>query len=170
MRDEYLIRCAQSGDKQALDKLVRRYYDKIYAFCYHHIGNPQTAEDICQDTFCSVLAHIEEYRHYDKFQNYLYVVAGNKCKDFYKKKKLIYVEAVIEDEETAKESFEDDFTLRELVQGLPKELQEVIILRFYQQLRYQDIAKIVHISTSLVKYRVKKATALLKEELERSSL
>lgn len=155
------------GDKQALDKLIRCYYDKIYAYCHHHVQDKQMAEDICQETFYHALAHIERYRHYDKFQNYLYVIAGNQCKDFYKKKKLIYMDE-IPDKTEESEGFENAITMQELVQHLPQELKEVIILRFYQELKYQDIAKIINCSTSLVKYRVKKALDLLKEEWERS--
>lgn len=167
MFDTYIIRCAQAGDKQALDKLVRRYYDAIYTYCHHHVQDQQIAEDICQETFYRALAHIEEYKHYDKFQNYLYVIAGNQCKDFYKKKKPIYISEISEKED-ATESFEEVITMKELVQKLPVELKEVIVLRFYQELKYQDIAKIIHCSSSLVKYRVQRAIELLREEWERS--
>lgn len=167
MIEEYLLRRAQDGDKEALDKLIRRYYDKVYTYCYHHTDDSEAAEDICQETFCSVLEHIGEYRHYNKFLNYLYVIAGNKCKDFYKKKKLIYLDKLPEGEAQEYE-WESDIAMRQLVQSLPSELREVIILRFYQELKYQDIAKILQISSSLVKYRVKKAIFCLQEELERS--
>ncbi len=167
MIDEYLIRCAQNGDKDALNKLIGRYYDKIYTYCYHHTGNIQSAEDLCQDTFCSMLNHIEEYRHYNKFQNYLYIIAGNKCKDYYKKKKPIYLDEIPENITQTCE-LETDYEMKEFVNTLPSELKEVIILRFYQELKFQDIANILHISNSLVKYRVKKAISLLQEGIERS--
>lgn len=161
MTDEALLHRAQSGDKDALEELVRRYYDKIYAYCFHHTGDRQTAEDLCQETFCSMLEHLEEYRHYGRFANYLYVIAGNKCKDFYKKKKPLYCEIVPEEENVS--AADEEISMRELVHKLPRELEEVVILRFYQDLRYRDIARILRISSSLVKYRVKKAVALLKE-------
>ncbi len=165
--DEYLIRCAQNGDKEALSKLIGRYYDKIYTYCYHHTSDIQSAEDLCQDTFYSMLKHIEEYRHYSKFQNYLYIIAGNKCKDYYKKKKPIYLDEIPENI-TKTDGFETDYEMKELVNMLPKELKEVIILRFYQESKFQDIANILQISNSLVKYRVKKAISFLQEEMERS--
>ena len=167
MIDEYLIRCTQNGDKEALNKLIERYYDKIYTYCYRHTGNIQSAEDLCQDTFCSMLNNIEEYRHYNKFQNYLYIIAGNKCKDYYKKKKPIYLEEIPENIIQTCE-LETDYEMKEFVNMLPKELKEVIILRFYQELKFQDIANILQISNSLVKYRVKKAISFLQGEMERS--
>lgn len=163
MLDEYLIRRAQAGDRDALDRLVRRYYEKIYAYCSRHVGEKQAAEDLCQDTFVSMLEHIEDYRHYDKFQNYLYVVAGNKCRDFYRRKKPLCC-AEVPEQPTA--GSEEELLMRELVRKLPEELREAVMLRFYQELKYSDIAKILGISASLAKYRVKKAVACLREELE----
>lgn len=165
MTDDVLLRRAQSGDKDALEALVRRYYDNIYSYCFHHVGDRQTAEDLCQETFCSMLEHLEEYRHYDRFGNYLYVIAGNKCKDLYKKKKPLYCGDVPEEGENVS-VVDEEISMRELVHKLPKELEEVVILRFYQDLRYRDIAKILKISSSLVKYRVKKAVALLRIGME----
>lgn len=117
-----------------------------------------------------MLEHLDEYRHYGKFQNYLYVIARNKCKDFYKKKKSIYYNEIPEHEIAKMQVFgtENTILLRELVHHLPKELEEAVILRFYQDLKYQDIAKILNISNSTAKYRVKKAIGLLREELKRS--
>lgn len=165
MTDEALLRRARSGDKDALEGLVQRYYDNIYSYCFHHVGDRQAAEDLCQETFCSMLEHLEEYRHYDRFGNYLYVIAGNKCRDFYKKKRPLYCEAIPEGEGSMSAA-DEEISMRELVHRLPKELEEVVILRFYQDLRYQDIARILGVSSSLVKYRVKRAVALLKEACE----
>lgn len=170
--DEYLIRRVQNGDKTAMEKLIRRYYDKIYLYCYAHIRDIPTAQDLTQETFCSVIAHMNDYVHYDKFQNYLYVVAGNKCKDYYRKKKPVYLAELPELPENAPERGkpgpEESLFLRELVEQLPEELSAVVILRFYQDMKYQDIARVLQISNSLVKYRVKKAISLLRSEMERS--
>lgn len=171
MIEEYLLRRAQEGDKEALDKLIRRYYDKIYAYCYHKTNDSGAAEDICQDTFISMLEHLGEYKHYNKFLNFLYVIAGNKCKDYFKKKKPVYLDEIPEDKlqnGQQQSDLEDGVLIKELVNNLPGELREVIILRFYQELKYQDIARILQISNSLVKYRVKKAISYLQAEMERS--
>ncbi len=167
MIEEHLIHCAQSGDKEALEKLIRKYYDKIYAYCYHHTENRQIAEDLCQETFCSLLENLDNYRHYGKLQNYLYIIAGNKCKDYFKKKKPLYFDELPEDRAESY-GLESDYEIKEVVEKMPQELKEVVILRFYQDLKYQDIAQILQISNSLAKHRVKKALSFLREELEGS--
>lgn len=168
--DDYLVRQLQGGDKSALEKLIRQHYDKIYSYCYFHVKDMQAAQDLTQETFCSVVAHIGEYMHYGKFLNYLYAVAGNKCKDYYRKKKPLYTEDLPEEAERSTDEGDvaEKLFLRELVAGLPKELEEVIILRFYEDLKYKDIAKILGVGSSLVKYRVKKALQMLRDEMERS--
>ena len=168
LMDEYLIRCAQNGNKDALDKLIRRYDDSILRYRMHHVRERHVAEDICQETFVSMIQHIEDYRHYDKFQNFLYVIAGNKCRDFYKRRKPVYLEDVPE-QMKSEGADEEQILIKELVHILPKELQEVVILRFYQELRYRDIADILQISVSNAKYRVKRAVEMLRTELEERS-
>lgn len=168
LMDEYLIRSAQNGNKEALDKLIRRYYDSIYRYCLHHVGDKHVAEDLCQETFVSMIKQIDNYRHFDKFQNFLYVIAGNKCKDFYKKKKPLYLEDVPEQVQETNGK-EEQILIQELVHVLPKELQEVVILRFYQELKYRDIADILQITVSGAKYRVKRAVEMLRIEMEERS-
>lgn len=169
MIDSYYIQRARNGDQDAMDQLIRRYYDKIYTYCFHHVQEPQTAQDLCQETFIRMMAHIADYRHYGKFLNYLYTIAGNLCTDFYKKKQpMSYDMDASAKEKLQTDSDEEKVLLRALVDQLPPEFREAVILRFYQELRYQDIAKVLQISSSLARYRVKKALALLREELERS--
>lgn len=165
MQTEKLIRMAQRGDKSALDKLIRLYYDSIFSYCYHHVGNRQEAEDLCHDTFCSVLENLEDYHHIGKFQNYLYVVARNKCKNYYKKHRELLMENLPEQTQTFFE-VEEGMEINDLVKSLPEELQEVIILRFYQDLNYRSIAQIMGYSLSTAKYRVKKALLIIKNEWE----
>ncbi len=167
MQTEKLIRKAQDGDLSALNELIRAYYDSVFSYCYHHVGNRQTAEDLCHDTFCSVLENLENYHHVGKFQNYLYVVAGNKCKNYYKKHREELVSEIPEQIQSF--SGEDEKEgIRDLVRRLPEEFREAVMLRFYQDLDYRSIARIIGCSVSTAKYRVKRALAMLKSEWERS--
>lgn len=175
MLDEYLIKQLQAGDKTAMEKLIRRYYDKIYFYCYVHVRDVHTAQDLTQETFYSIVLHLNDYVHYDKFQNYLYVVAGNKCKDYYRKKKPVYMDELPENRTHAAQGGKEQeaelverLYLRQLVEQLPEELAEAVILKFYQDLKYKDVAKVLGISLSLAKYRVKKGISLLKNLWERN--
>ena len=144
-----------------LEKIIRKYYDEIFRYCYHHVASRAMAEDLCQDTFVSFIEHYEEYRDIGKIRNYLYTIAKNKCRDYYKKKTPLYMEELPESE--AAERIEETVVIRQMVMSLPEEFREAVMLRYFQNLRYKDIAVILKISPSLAKYRVKKGLELLSE-------
>jgi len=141
--------------------MIRKYYDEIFLYCYHHVGNRAAAEDLCQDTFVSLIEHYAEYHHIGKMKNYLYTIAGNKCKDFYRKNGPILMEEL--PEQGTGECLEELVVIQQMVLGLPDELREAVVLRYFQNLKYTDIASILKISPSLAKYRVKKGLEQLSE-------
>ncbi len=142
-----------------LEKFIRKYYDEIFRYCYHHVESRATAEDLCQDTFVSFIEHYQEYRHMGKMKNYLYTIAGNKCRDYYRKKMPLFMAEVPEQE--AGQQMEETVVIRQMVVSLPEEFGEAVILRYFQNMRYGEIGSILGISTSLAKYRVKKGLELL---------
>ncbi len=142
-----------------LEKFIRKYYDEIFRYCYHHVESRVTAEDLCQDTFVSFIEHYQEYRHMGKIKNYLYTIAGNKCRDYYRKKMPLFMAEVPEQE--AGQEMEETVVIRQMVMSLPEEFGEAVILRYFQNMRYGEIGSILGISTSLAKYRVKKGLELL---------
>lgn len=142
-----------------LEKIIRKYYDEIFRYCYHHVESSAVAEDLCQDTFVSFIEHYGSYRQEGKTKNYLYTIAKNKCKDHYKKLRPLIMENVPKQEEGAR--MEEEVAVKHMVMSLPEELREAIVLRYFQELKYADIAAIQKISSSLAKYRVKKGLELL---------
>lgn len=138
-----------------LEKIIERYYDEIFRYCWHHVDNKETAEDLCQDTFIRFIEHYENFRHIGKTKNYLYTIARNKCKDYYKKQVPSLLETI--PEQADERNLEENVIMRQMIMGLSEELKEVITLRYLQNLKYADIAVILRISQSLAKYRVKKA-------------
>lgn len=87
-----------------LEKIIRKYYDAIFDYCYHSVGNRSAAEDLCQDTFASFIEHYADCRNAGKIKNYLYTIARNKCTDYDRKKTPVFMEEVPK-EETAEYEF-----------------------------------------------------------------
>ena len=83
----------------------------------------------------------------------------NKCRDYYKKQTPLYM-ADVPERETG-ECVEEEVVVRQMVMELPEEFREAVVLRYFQNLKYTDMAVILQVSTSLVKYRVKKGLELL---------
>ena len=147
------------GGGSVLEKIIRKYYDEIFRYCYHHVDSRAAAEDLCQDTFVSFIEHYQEYRHMGKTGNYLYTIAGNKCRDYYRKNTPLFM-AEIPEQET-EQHIEEAVIIKQMVKSLPEAFREAVVLRYFQNMRYQDMATVLGISLSLTKYRVKKGLELL---------
>jgi len=87
--DFLLLHRMKNGDEQAIEDFVRKYYPAILRYCHLHTRDTGCAEDLTQETFARFFRTFKNYQHYGKAANYLYVIAGNLCRDFYKKSDAI---------------------------------------------------------------------------------
>ncbi len=158
--DALLIRRMKQGDEDAIEEFIRKYYPVILRYCHTHISDRGYAEDMTQEVFFRFFRNLSNYRHYAKAANYLYVIAGNCCKDYYKQQREIPTDSL--PEEAAEEGLEALMEIRLAVQALPEEFREAAILFFLQERRQRDIAKILGIGLPLVKYRIRRSKELLR--------
>ena len=153
----------QKGDERAVEDFVRKYYPVILRYCYLHIRDSGYAEDLTQETFARFFRTLDRYRHYGKAGNYLYVIAGNLCRDFYKETREVVVAELPERSDCPMDVLAMQIDVHRAVEKLPLELREVTILHFFQGLRQKEIAGILGIGLPLVKYRIKRAKELLEQ-------
>lgn len=170
--DFLLIRQMKQGEEPAFDFFVRKYYPEILTYCYHHCPDKAYAEDMTQETFLRFFAKLPDYSYWGKTKNYLYTIAGNLCKDYFKKRKDLPVEDPASDTlavsaEHPMEEVLNRLTVAWAIQQLPTELSEVVILHYFQELKLTEIAATLHISLPLVKYRLKQAKTQLRKQLEK---
>lgn len=165
--DFFLIQKMKNGDDRAIESFVRKYYPKIFQYCLLHIRDRGDAEDLTQETFLKFFQSFEQYQHRGKCSAFLYAIASNACKDYYRKAREQYVEEVPEKAEEDQDmgSAEIRMDVENAVARLPEELKETAILFFFQGLKQREIAKLLDIKLSLVKYRVTRAKKLLGEYL-----
>ncbi len=156
--DYLLIYRMKNGEEDAVEEFVRKYYPRILKYCQIHAGDFSYAEDLTQETFARFFRSFRQYRHYGKAANYLYVIAGNCCRDYHRSSKEIPWEEIPQPgEEAMEQRAEIHWALRQL----PPELRDAAILFFLQGLKQREIARILGISLPLVKYRVRRARELL---------
>lgn len=169
MEDAELIRRIQGGEVQHLGTLIERHYASIGKYCYYHTGDAEAAQDLTQETFYRFSRHIQDYRHAGKCRAYLYTIARNLCRDYFRAKRAYPLADVpeeaapmwmLEEAVSAKLGFHD------LIAGLPKELQELIVLRYSYDLTFREIAEITGKPLYLVQYKVKRALVALKKKAE----
>ena len=149
-------------------------YDKIYRYCYFKVGQRQSAEDITQQAFLNLF----EYEKKETIKNplaFLYTVAGNLCIDEFRRRKketpeenetLIWKE---KDNLTGWEDREEKTVLsmdmRAALKKIPREEQELLLLRYANELPIQEISSLLHISRFAVRRRLLKALQNLRKEL-----
>lgn len=163
--DFFLIQRMKNGDDRAIEGFIQKYYPKIFQYCLLHIRDWGEAEYLTQETFLKFFQSFERYQHRGKCSAFLYAIASNNCKDYYRKAKEQYMEEVPEKAEADQDmdTAEIRLDVENAVSRLPEELRETAILFFFQGLKQREIAKLLDIKVSLVKYRVTRAKKLLGE-------
>lgn len=158
--DFLLIQKMKQGDEQAFDTFVRKYYDEILKYCSYHCYDTGYTEDLAQETFVNFFAKLSDYHFEGKTKNFLYTIAGNLCKNYYKKKK----DVLLEDDELQTSALSNDMEqvldkilIDSAIQSLTEELKEVVILYYFQELKISEVAALLQIGVSLVKYRLTQA-------------
>lgn len=164
--DARLIRAMRAGDDAALESFVRKYYPDIYRYCLRHLPSSADAEDLTQESFERFFRGFESYRHRGKAKNYLYVIAGSLCADFYRRHGGEETPELPESVAAPEPDTDRQLDLDIAVRSLPGPLREVIVLHYFQDLKLRDIAQILGIGLPLVKYRVSKAKQQLKSLLQ----
>ena len=164
--DFLLVQKIRNGDDQAGNQLVEKYYSSIYRYCFLHTRDQGCAEDMVQETFARFFAALMSGANVGKAKSYLYSIAGNIIRNNYKKKKEILIDQLPDIEEEHLRDIEIRLDIERALDQLPEEIKEITILFFFQGLKQKEIAALLHIKLSLVKYRISKAKELLSKQLE----
>ncbi len=168
--DLLLIQKMKRGNENAFDIFIRKHYEKILKYCRYHCLDISYAEDLTQETFLHFFEKLSDYHYIGKTQNYLYTIAGNLCRDYYKKIKESPLEKQSKEIQNGlwqseTEDILNKITIETALNNLPEELQDVIVLCYFQELKLTEISKILQISLPLVKYRIKQAKMRLEKLL-----
>ncbi len=168
--DSELVHAFILGDEKALETLVYRYKDKIYTSIYMLVKDKYMAEDIFQDAFLKMVRTMREGRYSEqgKFLPWAIRVAHNLCMDHFRKVKQ-NVQILLPDGKDISDLLGADTqgasdrietrqvnqSIRQLIEELPEEQREVIVLRMYGDLSFKEIADMtgVSINTALGRMR-----------------
>lgn len=170
--DQDLIRRYVNGDERAFELLLSRHKGKIYTSIYMFVKDNDLANDIFQDTFIKVIDTFRsgKYNEEGKFLQWAMRISYNLCIDYFRKNKrrptvapsedfdiFNVVKVVEENEETKIMQSQTYEKVRELVNSLPQEQREVIILRHYAELSFKEIAELTNVSINTALGRMRYA-------------
>lgn len=175
IQDWIIINKIKMGDPDAWDILVHKYYDSVYFYCVRRCyGDCDIASDLTQDIFLKLVESLPRYRFIGKFRNYLYTMAVNTCNNYLKKRHIEQIELTDNFTTDSDTSLIDEIlhderkeTVQKALDLLPEIQREVVILRYYHDLKVKDIATITGVGVSTVQSRIYQGLRKLEKVLER---
>jgi RNA polymerase sigma-70 factor (ECF subfamily) len=184
--DEQLVERAIAGDTDAFGEVVRRWERKIYALAYGFTGSVEDARDAAQETFVSAYRNLRSFRGEAKVSSWLHRIAVNHCITRQRRSRVraeTAIEEAVENEgegflsageqsspARAAEAKERNEAVRRAVAALTPELREVVLLKEFEGLTFQEIADALQVPLSTVKSRLYTALRQLRMRLEKFEL
>ena len=181
--DEQLVEMAVSQDPDAFGEIVRRWERKIFALCFGMLGREDDARDAAQEAFIAAYRNLKNFRGEARVSSWLHRIAVNQClttKRRYKSR----AEDLLDDEDGSEERVfvaapqyspsrtaekaERLTIVRQAVVTLPTELRQVIVMKEFEEMTFQEISETLELPLSTVKSRLYTALKQLKMKLERT--
>ncbi len=183
--DAVLVKNYISGDESALALLINRHQSKIYGFIYSKINDRDLSDDIFQDTFIKVIKTLKtsSYNEEGKFLPWVMRIAHNLVVDHFRKAKKMPFQRETEEYsifnymtdnslniegQIILEQVESD--LAKLLEELPADQKEVLVMRMYQDLSFKEIADLTGVSINTALGRMRYALLNLRKIIEKNQI
>ena len=169
--DDQLISLYVDGKNEAFDELLERHKDRIFMYIYHSVKNEDLANDLFQDTFVKAITTIKQGRYVENghFAAWVSRIAHNLIIDYFRQVKNENLQSTDDDEsnilnrkELSQSTIEDDMVasqihndVRRLIRTLPASQRQVLVMRYYKNMSFKEIADTtgVSINTALGRMR-----------------
>ena len=183
--DEELLALFRQGTHEAFGVLVRRYEGELFGYLRRYLGDSDLADDVFQNTFLQLYTKIQQYEPGRPVKPWLYAIATNQAIDALRREGRHQTVRLFQEGDDAKDADMPNLStllesrgpsalehlqteerkqlIRGTVEKLPDFLKQVVILAYYQGLKYKDIADIMSIPVGTVKSRLHSALCKLQE-------
>ncbi len=184
--DNMLVQKFIEGDQSAIEILISRHKNRVFTYIVLIVKNHQLAEDVFQDTFIKVIRSLKmgKYTENGKFVSWVLRIAHNLIIDHFRKEKLLNTTSNEDSEydlfnssKFSDENIEDQLIfeqitsdVRRLIDELPDDQREVIIMRHYQGMSFKEIAERTGVSINTALGRMRYALINLRKIIEKNNL
>jgi RNA polymerase sigma factor (sigma-70 family) len=183
--DQELIGRYLAGNQSSLEKLIRRHKNRVFAYILMIVKDKELAEDLFQDTFIKVINTIRSgtYKEEGKFIQWVMRIAHNLIIDYFRKSKRIPIVENNDDynifdrvripvesveQRLITEQIHED--VKKLIEYLPKEQKEVLIMRHYSDMSFKDIAEQTNVSINTALGRMRYALINLRKLVDEKEI
>ena len=167
---------ARKGDKDAFGQLIDAYQIPVYNLAYRMLNNSGEAEEAAQEAFIRAYTRLESYNPDHKFSTWLLSITSNYCIDLLRKRRAIFLSIdeplgahpalrsdKIKEPEAQVTLNEQQEMVQSLLEDLPDEYRQAVVLRYWYELSYEEIADSMETTVSAIKSRLFRARKLLAE-------
>jgi len=183
LTDEQLVKAALGEDPDAFGEIVKRWERKIFALCFGMLGREDDARDAAQEAFIAAYRNLSNFRGDAKVSSWLHRIAVNQCLTIKRRAKTRSEDFLDDETDEASRVFvaplhqsplklaeqgERLIIIRQAVQSLPADLREVIAMKEFEEMTFQEISEVLELPLSTVKSRLYTALNQLRRKLERS--
>ncbi len=164
----YMLKGSKQESKKAFDELYRRHSTNVYTYCRKVLNNDPMAEDIFQETFTRFFEGAKQDREMTNVSGYLIKIARNLCLNEKSKKyndKVSLDDLHLPHYDVSYGNKQLNELLQTALDALPKKYREVIVLREYLDMSYNDIAKALDTTMPIVRIRLYRAKGKIRELL-----
>jgi len=170
-RERALVQAVLAGDREAFRPLVEAHQTRVYNLALRMLGNAHEAEDAAQDAFLQAYARLKSYRPEWRFQTWIMAIASNLCIDRLRRRRLepiAFADATQRDDDIefiSREPQPDaalarkqrDEAIRAILLELPAEDRSVVVMFYFNDMSYEEIAQATNTTVSAVKSRLFRA-------------
>ncbi len=184
VEDRELVASAKRGEEKAFETLLKKYRKSVYYMLLKMVKNADDAEDLTQEAFAKAFNSIEKFDSKFAFSTWLFRIATNNCIDFIRKKRVqtVSIDAPVEGEDGSSMRYDvrdddldpNDAMLKQqrkryltmAIERLPEKYRELVELRYFRELSYEEVANELQIPLGTVKAQLFRARELLNQELK----
>jgi RNA polymerase sigma-70 factor (ECF subfamily) len=170
--DITLVRRTLAGDQDAFTALIEKYKDPVYNVAYRMLGNSTEAEDVAQESFVRAYTQLRTYKDTHRFSTWLLSIASHLSIDQLRRRRFLalplenvpFLEWIADlgaGPEQAAVQGETSDEMQKLLQQLPPKYRAVLVLRYWHDLSYEEIASALQLTPALVKARLHRARELV---------
>ncbi|MBK7357936.1 MAG: sigma-70 family RNA polymerase sigma factor [Saprospiraceae bacterium] len=185
LSDQALIDLYLQGDESAFSELLKRHQQKIYTSIYLFVKDRELAEDLFQDVFIKIIDTLRKgsYNHEGKFGQWAIRIAYNMCVDQFRRNKrrtkvtggddfdiFDVLELPDENREDQMIRSETHNRIRSLVDQLPDEQREVVVLRHYADMSFKEISQLTRVSINTALGRMRYALINIRKMMEEQAM
>lgn len=166
---------ALQGDQQAFARLVTRYQRQVYNLSYRMLQNAEDAQDATQEAFLRAYRALPSFELGRKFSSWLLSIASNLCIDILRRRRFIWLSledvsfrlaSSTEEPDGAVLRHEQADEVQQLLAQLPEKYRLVVVLRYWHDLSYKEIAETAGLTLNTVKTRLHRARHMLARAME----